>query len=65
MCIDATSRAAKDFGFNCTLIGDACATKSLEYNGRKINSVDVHNSFLAALNKTYANVISTEEYLNH
>jgi len=65
MCIDATTRAAKDFGFNCTLIGDACATKDLEYKGIKINSVDVHNSFLAALNKTYANVISTEDYLNH
>jgi nicotinamidase-related amidase len=63
MCIDATTRAAKDFGFYCTLLGDACATKSLEYNGVKIKSSDVHNSFLAALNKTYANVISTEEYL--
>jgi len=29
MCIDATTRAAKDFGFNCTLIRDACATKDL------------------------------------
>jgi nicotinamidase-related amidase len=57
MCIDATVRAAKDFGFNCTLIGDACATKSLEYNGVKVKSTDVHNSFLAALNKTYAKVI--------
>jgi hypothetical protein len=26
--------AAKDFGLNCTGIGDACATKDLEMNGQ-------------------------------
>jgi len=26
MCIDATTRAAFDFGFNCTVVEDACAT---------------------------------------
>lgn len=25
MCVDATTRAAKNFGFNCMVIGDACA----------------------------------------
>lgn len=63
MCIDATTRAAKDFGFNCTLIGDACATRNLEINGEKVKAVDVHNAFLAALNSTYATVITTQSYL--
>jgi nicotinamidase-related amidase len=63
MCIDATTRAAKDFGYNCTLVGDACATRNLEINGEKINAVDVHNAFLAALNVTYATVTNTQDYL--
>jgi nicotinamidase-related amidase len=64
MCIDATTRAAKDFGFNCTLIGDACATRDLEINGNIIKAEYVHNSFLAALNGFYSSVISTKEYLD-
>lgn len=63
MCIDATIRAAKDFGFNCTLIGDACATRQLEINGVTVKAVDVHNAFLSALNGFYAKVVKTEEYL--
>ena len=63
MCVDATVRAAKDFGFNCTLIGDACATKNLEINGRLIQSIEVHNGFLAALNYFYSTVKTTEQFL--
>lgn len=64
MCVDATVRAAKDFGFNIVLIGDACATKDLEINGQKVIAKDVQNSFLAALNYFYATVKTTEQYLN-
>ena len=63
MCIDATTRAAKDYGFNCLLIGDACATRDLEINNATVKAKDVHNSFLAALNYFYATVITTEFYL--
>ena len=63
MCVDATTRAAKDFGFNCTLIGNACATKDLAINGRLIISEEVHYAFLAALNNTYATVKTTMQYL--
>jgi len=65
MCVDATVRAAKDFGFNCTLVGDACATKELEINGEKVKAADVHNAFLAALKSTYATIISTNDYLRY
>jgi nicotinamidase-related amidase len=64
MCVDATTRAAKDFGFNCTLIGDACTTKDLDINGETVKAKDVHNGFLAALNYFYSTVITTKEYLN-
>ena len=63
MCIDATTRAAKDLGFNCTLIADACATKDLEINGTMVTAENVHNSFLAALNYFYSTVANTNEYL--
>jgi nicotinamidase-related amidase len=64
MCIDATTRAAKDLGFSCVVIGDACATKKLEIMGASIEAEDVHNSFLAALNGFYATVKTTKEYLD-
>jgi nicotinamidase-related amidase len=64
MCVDATTRGAKDFGFNCTLIGDACTTKDLEINGETVKAKDVQNSFLAALNYYYSTVISTKDFLN-
>jgi nicotinamidase-related amidase len=63
MCIDATTRAAKDLGYNCTLIGDACATKDLEIAGQTVKARDVQTAFLAALNSTYATVITAREYL--
>ena len=61
MCIDATTRAAKDLGYNCTLIGDACATRNLEINGETIKAADVHNAFLAALNITYATITTAKD----
>jgi nicotinamidase-related amidase len=63
LCIDSTVRAAKDLGFNCTLIGDACATKNLEINGQLVIAEVIQNSFFAALNGFYAMVIKAEEYL--
>jgi nicotinamidase-related amidase len=64
MCVDATARAAKDFGFNIVLIGDACATKDQEINGQKVKSEEVQNSFLAALNYFYTTVQTTRQYLD-
>ncbi|MFI8378670.1 cysteine hydrolase family protein [Leeuwenhoekiella sp. NPDC079379] len=65
MCVDATTRAAKDFDFECTLIGDACATRDLEINGKQVAAKDVQTAFLAALDYFYAKVINTEKYLKH
>lgn len=60
MCIDATTRAAFDLGFNCIVAEDACATKDLIFKGRTIKASDVHSSFMAALSVPYAKVISTK-----
>lgn len=64
MCIDATTRAAKDLGYTCTVIDDACTTKDLEINGVTIAAADVHHSFMAALNYFYSQVMNTESFLN-
>ena len=63
MCVDATTRAAKDLGYACTLIGNACATKNLQIKGQQVAAQDVQNSFLAALNYFYANVTTAQDYL--
>jgi nicotinamidase-related amidase len=63
MCIDATTRAARDLGFECTVIGDACATRDLEVNGAHVKAADVQTAFLAALSSFYAKVQNTQEYL--
>lgn len=63
MCVDATTRAAKDLGYECTLIGDACAAPDLTLEGKTVNGKDVHTAFLAALNYFYAKVVSAEEFV--
>ena len=63
MCIDATVRAAVDLGFGTTLIEDACATKELSYQEKVVPAEQVHYAFVGALNGVYANVISTEQFL--
>ncbi len=56
MCIDTTVRVASDLGFKVELIGNACATKELEHNGRKVGAADVHAAYLAALDGSFATV---------
>jgi nicotinamidase-related amidase len=63
MCIDATTRAAFDLGFKCTVAEDACATRALEFGGRALPAADVHAAFMAALAVPYAKVTSTDAYL--
>lgn len=65
MCIDATVRAAFDFGFNVMVAEDACTTKDLTFKGKTINASEVHASFMAALSGSYANVISTKEIIEN
>jgi nicotinamidase-related amidase len=62
MCIDATTRAAYDLGLRCTLIHDACATRDLEFEGRKVKADEVHASFMAALGWWYATLTSAADF---
>ena len=61
MCIDATTRAAFDLGFRCTVVEDACATRNLEFKGRTIAFSEVHSAFMAALAAVYARVVTLKQ----
>ena len=61
MCVDATVRAAFDFGFQCLVAEDACATRALTHAGQIVRAEDVQRSFLAALNGTYGKVVAVED----
>jgi len=64
MCIDTTTRAATDLGYSCTVISDACTTRDLTFNDQKVKAADVQIAYMAALNGTFARVISTDQFLD-
>jgi len=63
MCIDATTRAASDFGYKTTVVHDACATRDLEFGGMTVPAAQVHAAFMAGLAFAYASVLATDDYL--
>jgi nicotinamidase-related amidase len=63
MCVDATTRAAADLGYKNIIAADACATRDLEFDGRIVDAADVHTAFLAALNRSYGEVMKVEDIL--
>lgn len=62
MCVEAAVRAAHDYGFECVVAGDACATRDLKYGDRIVSAADVHHSTLATLG-AYGKVTDTETLL--
>ena len=63
MCVDATTRAAFDFGFECLIAHDACAARTLTFQGQTIPAAQVHGAFLAALGASYGKVLSVAEII--
>jgi nicotinamidase-related amidase len=64
MCVDATTRAAFDYGFGCTLVHDACAARQLSFEGAAVPAGQVQSAFIAALNGLYARIISAGEFIS-
>jgi nicotinamidase-related amidase len=62
MCIEGTTRAAADLGYNCQVVHDACATRDQEFNGRRIAAADVHGAAMSALGFAYAKVLSLADW---
>lgn len=63
MCIDTTTRAAADMGFACSLAHDACATRTLSFNGVQVAAESVQAAYLAGLNGLFARVRGVNELL--
>jgi nicotinamidase-related amidase len=49
MCVEAAIRAAHDFGFECILVQDACATRDVKFMDRTVNAADVQTAVLATI----------------
>ena len=64
MCVDTTVRACADYGINVTLISDTCTTRNLEFNGNVIPAQIVNDTYMASLAQGFANVVTTESFLN-
>lgn len=62
MCLEAGTRAAHDFGYECTVVEDACATRDLKFGDVVVKAKDVHYSTLSTL-KSYGKVVGLKEYL--
>ncbi|WP_312525895.1 cysteine hydrolase family protein [Paracoccus sp. (in: a-proteobacteria)] len=63
MCIDATTRAASDFGYKVTVVQDACATRDLEHEGVIVPAASVQAAMMSALGFAYAAITDTKAYV--
>jgi len=63
MCLEAAARAASDLGYQVIVVHDACATRPLSFGGVDVPAAHVHAATLATLNRSYGQVLSTEETL--
>jgi len=62
LCVSTTARAAMERGFGTTIIQDACATRSLEFDGAIIPGETVHKTALAELT-LISKIISLNSFL--
>jgi nicotinamidase-related amidase len=61
MCIDATTRAAVDFGFQVSVAQDACGAKEMSFGTVTLSAEQVHAAFMAPLAMSYAQVVTTDD----
>lgn len=62
MCVDATSRAAAELGYQPIIIAEATATRQLSYAGKTVQAQDVQTACLSAF-QMFSQVISIDDYL--
>jgi nicotinamidase-related amidase len=49
MCVEAAIRAGHDFGFECVVVQDACATRDVKFGDKIVKAEDVQTSILAII----------------
>lgn len=63
VCIDSSTRAAKELGYQPIVIADATATRDLEHDGKIVKAAAVQTAFLSALG-FFSTVQNTADYLD-
>ncbi|MDF3934509.1 cysteine hydrolase family protein [Pseudomonas citronellolis] len=62
--ISTTVRAAKDYGYRCTLVNAACATRDIPTpDGGVLSARDLHHAEMAALGDNFAAVVAQAQAL--
>jgi nicotinamidase-related amidase len=61
MCVEAATRHGADLGYDIVLVDDACATRDLKHGETIVPAKAVHAAVLAAMNGTYAKVVTTAD----
>jgi nicotinamidase-related amidase len=49
MCLEAAVRAGHDFGFECIVVQDACATRDVKFGDKAVKAADVQTSIMAII----------------
>jgi nicotinamidase-related amidase len=63
MCLEAAVRAAHDYGFECVVVQEACATRDLSFGGKVVKAEDVQISTFATLTDGgYGKVIEMKSF---
>ena len=61
--VSTTVRRAKDYGYRCTLIEDACATRDLPFKGGIIAAAQIQQSEMAIMADNFACVAPTSSLI--
>ena len=59
--VSTTVRAAKNLGFRCTLVEDACATRDLPYKGGILSAEHVQQTEMAIMADNFATLALTKD----
>nr|BFE95112.1 cysteine hydrolase family protein [Pseudomonas brassicacearum subsp. brassicacearum] len=61
--VSTTVRAAKNLGFRCTLVEDACATRDLPYKGGVLSAEHVQQTEMAIMADNFATLALTRDFI--
>jgi len=61
--VSTTVRAAKNLGFRCTLVEDACATRDLPYKGGILSAEHVQQTEMAIMADNFATLALTQDLI--
>jgi len=66
MCLEAAVRAGHDFGFECIVVRDACATRDLKFGDKVVKAEDVQTGVLATITDGgYGKVIDLKDFMEN